>query len=344
MRPVKRSILLFIMCSALGLAACGGGGDDDDGSSNTDGGNGTSPDGGGGNGTGVDPAGENHTYVLSDIIVPATPGEASMYSFDLDETGSPSDNALGKLLANAADLLDLNIQAVVREQIARGTVILLANLKATDLTNATRAGLYVYLGENASPAPCESEADTECGKHLQGGATFDISADSPDNALIVGDDVQGRFNGGPGTVSFEISLLEGQPPLTFDLIAARAEVSVGEEDLTNGKLGGAITTTDVDGKIIPALATILNGIVAEAACTGAPPDCCEAGTTPAQILTFADADHDCQVSAADLLANPILDTFLAADVDLLADVPGKDAISLGVGFSAVSGTFMPPAP
>src|SRR5882762_5649411 len=69
MRLVKRTILLFITCSALALAACGGGDDD--------GGNGAAVDAS--TDGAVDPNGQNHTYVVNDVIAPASTEEANRY-------------------------------------------------------------------------------------------------------------------------------------------------------------------------------------------------------------------------------------------------------------------------
>ena len=62
------------------------------------------------------------------------------------------------------------------------------DLKATDLADATGVGMYVYLGENASPAPCPDGVTDPamCGLHLDGTASFDVSADSPADAEVIG--------------------------------------------------------------------------------------------------------------------------------------------------------------
>jgi len=90
MRLVKRPLLLLTLCSALALGsltlgACGGGDDDDGATGGPDaGGGGTGTDaGGGGTGT-VDPAGENHTYVISDVRVPQNAAEATMFGLNID--------------------------------------------------------------------------------------------------------------------------------------------------------------------------------------------------------------------------------------------------------------------
>ena len=93
------------------------------------------------------------------------------------------------------------------EAIASGQTTLLADLKKPDLVGASCAGLTTYLGDNPSTAPCLDPNDLICGQHLNGNTSFDFRADSPLDAVLVGDIVSSTFAGGPGQAVIEISLL-----------------------------------------------------------------------------------------------------------------------------------------
>ena len=77
--------------------------------------------------------------------------------------------------------------------------------------------------------------------------------------------------------------------------------------------------------------------------------CCEDGSAGEQVLTLFDANGDCTVTTEELLASDLVDgTIRNPDLDLFdgdsdefnPNQDGvKDSISLGVGFSAVAGTF-----
>src|SRR5690349_14326632 len=137
MRLVNRSFVCIVGALSLGLIACGGGGDDD-------------------GGTTIDPAGTNHTYVASSLNLPEHAAEAMTLGLDIDNKANDGvDNQLGMVLGSIGALApDLDLQASVDEQVDQGSIILLANVKAKDLASASGVGLYVYLGQNPTPAAC----------------------------------------------------------------------------------------------------------------------------------------------------------------------------------------------
>jgi hypothetical protein len=362
MRLVKR-VLLFVlaMTLSLGVAACGGTGDDDDDDE-------------------VDPDGTHHQYVLNELLMPTSATMANAYGLNLDgdEQGRP-DNALGQILSTLASSADFDLQGTVDDQIVQGEIIILSNMQATSLTTASGVGVWVFLGNNPVPDPCLNEEDEVCGQHLDGEGSFGIDPASPEDALIVGQLVAGKYNGGPGTVTIEISLVEGEDSsIVINLIGARMEIGqVTEGAMTNGKLGGAVTEDDLDDNIMPELHTILIDNI-DADCTGEPvgetcpnpPDCapcgCEEGSTGRTLLDLfdeytepGDDTPDCVVEFQELLDNSLISSLLAPDVDLLdcrdASNPPhdcdfdprkdeiKDSLSLGVAFNAVSGSFTLPA-
>lgn len=337
MRLVKRAAVIAIMISSLGLAACGG----DDSSSGDDDG-----------GQMIDPNGTHHTYVLDSVKVPSNTNEANQVAVDVDGDGR-TENAIGGLLAALISAGNLDLQAQVDAQIQAGGVIILADMQATDLTNATGVGLRVYLGDTASvtPAPCSNPDDpSTCGQHLTGDGMFQIAADSPQNAVVIGQNVSGQFTGGPGNITIELAL-SGGAPLKLTLIGARVKAGVSDSGLSSGVLGGAVTVDDVNNNIIPAVADLIAGILVDSGCDANADPCCPDGSTGASVLSFLDTNGDCMIPAEELQSNQLIQSTLETpDLDLL-DADGnynpnqdmvKDSVSLGVGFSAVSGAFDTP--
>lgn len=157
----------------------------------------------------VDPNGTNHTYVVDSVKLPVKAGEGTKYGLDLDGDAKV-DNALGQILSalsSAAGSGSFDLQPTIDGQVNSGSIILLANVKATALDMATGVALQVYLGTNASPAPCTDPLDeTTCGKHLAGTGTFDVDATGPTDATMVGKIIGGQFTGGPGKVTLKLSL------------------------------------------------------------------------------------------------------------------------------------------
>jgi len=335
------SLAALATTASLGLFACGG---------SDNGGGGGGDGGGGGGGDDVDPAGTNTQFVVSELIVPANASQSSAVALDLDGDGI-QDNALGGLLGALGSTAGLDLQTGVDEQLSAAEFILLANIKATDLGNANKVGTYVFFGDNPTPAACTDPLDlTTCGKHLDGAASFEIAANSPSDAVIVGTLAGGDLQAGPGTVSIELPL--GGVALQLDLIAAHIEASVTDSALTSGKLGGAITATDVDEKLMPAVQSLIADLITEN-CTPNGTDCgCVAGSSGEQVLGFFDTNNDCMIPLQELNDNSLIDaTIRNPDLDLL-DATGAfnpnsdgidDSLSLGVGFSAVGAAFPLPS-
>jgi len=355
MRLVKSQIFIVAMCGALGLAACGGGDDDDDaddGSTDVGDDDGSTDvgddDGADDDGGTVNPDGVDNTYVIDTLTVPSSGPEAADVALDIDGDGDV-ENVVGGLFGLIATAAGLDISGTVNEQLQLGSIILLANLKATDLADATGVGMYVYLGDDPDPAPCLDDADpTSCGQHLQGDGSFGISADSPLDAVVVGETTGGQFVGGPGSVTIELSLSALAAPLQLTLVNAKVDVAVAADGLSGGILGGAITTADVNDRIIPAVVDVVNGILDEDGCDPEAVPCCPEGSTGTTLLQFLDTEPeggDCIIGVEEVANNSLVSSTLGnPDLDLEGDDGINDAISIGVGFTAVGGLFTPPAP
>lgn len=353
-RLVKRLSILLLVTSLSPLAGCGG--DEGD-----DGVTPTTPDAGGNTGCDLTAAPE-YKYVVSAVTVPTTANQAAQIALDIDnwaEDSEPGDNALGQVLSTLNDQVQgLNIPTAVDEQIRLGSVVVLINLKSDDLTQTNCASAGVYLGSsdpaNITPAPCADANDTECGKHLTGSGMFSLDPTSPTDSSVTGNILNSRFfmedSDEPGSFSIELGLDSGIT-LPISLVGARLEISgVQENGLMTGRLGGAITETDLETELLPALQSILNNLIAECPDMADPPACCPADSPGGIVVDFFDVlQQDCNISIEEITENGLISGLLAPDVDLFngdsfaPNADGElDSLSLGIEFSAVPAEFTLP--
>lgn len=349
MKSYKRLPVLFLAVAMPSLLlACGG-----------DEGNGGNVDAGVDSGPSVCTPTESTTYVVNKVNVPLTSAEAEgIYGFDLNGDDTP-DNKVGKTLATLKNAVNVDVPGSVDKAINEGSAILLIDLKASDLASASCASASVYLGANASPAPCLDDMDTVCGQHLAGTGQFDIAETSPTDATVLGRIINGTFEGGPdavegatsSTIVIELPVIAGAPPLRLSLLGAHIDIQqVSADGLMEGRLGGAVPVSDVEMSILPTLHQYIDAIIT-ADCTGTAPDCCaDPESTGATLLGIFDADKDCTVPLQEMKDNALISSLLNADLDLL-DADGnyapntegtKESLSLGLGFTATTGTFTAP--
>jgi hypothetical protein len=301
---------------------------------------------------------EDHGFVVDSLIVPSTANEAlTTYGLDIDGKDGDGDrgvdNALGRSFATLSNTIDIG--AAVRAGVDAGSIILLLNVSSADLTANGRMEVGMYLGANPVPAACESEQDEVCRKHLDGAGSFELAPDAPTDTILAGSLQDGGFSMSaddePGRVAIALPALDGGAPLVVELVGARISIqSVSEAGLTSGIIGGAIPADDFEQTILP---SFHEGLAAQVAadCTGTPPGCCTPDSAGEGILQFLDPfTDDCMVSYDEFRNNLFLGPLFNPDVDLF-DADGNyapnsdgtnDALSLGLGFSAVTATFTAP--
>ncbi|MDB4957862.1 MAG: hypothetical protein JWO36_5431 [Myxococcales bacterium] len=284
------------------------------------------------------PTGTHHHYVIDRQNVPANNTQARMYGLDLngDQT---VDNQLGMVLATFSGM-GFNTQTSATTSVDTGRTILLADLQATDLTTATHAGFTIYFGQNPQPAPCTGPSDTVCRHHLTGTGTFDVAA-SPHDAALRGDLVNGTFTAGPGHLSIQLAMFAASSPVRIDLIGARVRLTnITGTSIGTGVLAGAVTQSDLNTKIIPALQQSMVPVIARD-CTmlASPPACgCANGSQGENLLGLLDTSpKDCAVTVSEIQNNALFQSLLAPDVT----IDGQMALSLGIGITATGATFTP---
>lgn len=295
-------------------------------------------------------------YVVDEATVPTSALQALQVGLDLDDDDNGRvDNRLGEILGILAGQ-NIDVQAAVGSAITEGDIIILTELKATDLADGC-GSVGVYLGANPDPAACDPNNPTDCGKHLSGSASFEIAPGIPNNTEVIGTLASNRFlitdNDTPGNFSIELDLIEGQDAITLDLIGARVEIgSISANGLSNGLIGGAVKTSDLETTIIPTMQNLLNDELMTA-CDATQTPCCPANSNGELILNLFDSDDSCTISVAEITQNQLIGTLLTPDVDLL-DAAGNyqrdrddrdgnpDSLSIGIGFGTTTATFTAP--
>lgn len=302
-----RQVLFSLAILPASLVACGGGDD------------GAEP-----------PSGPHHGYVVDSVSVPDDK------PFDLDGNGV-KDNALGQVLGILSGQ-GFDVQGSLDEAVAQGTIILLYDLQTPDFTSAAGAGLRVKLGDNPNPPACTDANDLVCGHHLEGDATFELSANSPADAGVDGKIAGGVFTeAAAGNISLQIALA-GSDPINLDLIGAKAKgTGITADGIGEMLLAGAISEDQLNNDVLPAIHAQLGPIIAEDCDAAAgPPECgCVADSTGSTIISFFDDDADCGVTLDEIKNNGLIQSVLSPDVT----IDGVDALSLTVSTTAVGATF-----
>lgn len=281
------------------------------------------------------PSGPHYTYVADTAKVPTTNVQANEYGLDLDGD-KVIDNALGKVLATLATQGMFDIQGAVDLAVADGSIILLLDLQTPSFSSAGGAGLQIKLGDMPMPAPCTDPAmPATCGKHLDGNGSFVISTNSPSDAGVVGKISGGTFNGGPGDITLQIAL--GGDPVNLTLIGARAKATgMSESGMTEVILAGALTKSDLDNEVFPAIHTQLVPVIETSCPDTAAMDCgCPSGTGRTILNLFDTMPKDCRVSLEEITTNSLITSLTAPDVE----IDGQAALSLGIKVSAKKATI-----
>jgi hypothetical protein len=275
----------------------------------------------------------HHYYVIDGMQLPTSNTQARDFGLDLDGN-SIVDNQLGFFSATLTGMA-LDPQAEVNQVIDTGAAIMLADLGADDLITESTATFTLYQGSDPIPAACTSPQDTVCRQHLTGSGTF-LRQPTPNDPPLVGAIINNNLDAGPGHLTIQLTFW-GTPPLRITMLGARVQVA-GTASTFTGKLAGALSKSDVDNRLLPAMrdgyeATVMRD------CTmlTSPPACgCPTGSKAKTMLGLLDtAPQDCSISLAEVQTNSLFVSLLSPDVT----VEGVQALSFGVKVHAV-GAFI----
>jgi len=317
-------------------------------------------------------------YVVSSIMLPQQKSD-----FALDLNGDKrADNALGNIIGTLATQ-GLDAQTGVNASVEDGTVQVLLSLTSSDpkLAKADDAvKLTFYLGKgkpgmfelpdgvtNNDAAVCVGCPD------FSGMGMFMADASTAQD-FFARIKTAGHFTSNdpvttthPVTIHLKVAIIEGAAPLDLTINGAHVQFEIGMNaagatTLEKGQIHGSIKKADVDGTIIPAVATLLTGRICPGGvmnhkCMGA----CNLNGSNGQIASIFDSGNcsngdgtmammkDCVIDTCEVAGNSIITAVLASDVQIY-DAKGdyapsaanmkKDSLSLGLGFTAVAGTVM----
>jgi hypothetical protein len=276
-------------------------------------------------------------YVIDKVNLPSSNTEARQYGLDLN-ADQTIDNQLGMVIATFANM-GLETQPRQDKAIDTGVSSMLADLNATDFTNATAATFTIYKGSNPMPPACASTQDTVCRHHLTGSGSF--TALSPADPPLTGDFANGTLAAGPGHLTVQLVLFPDATPVGITLVGARAKLSsTSATAIGNVVLAGGVTMTDVDGKVIPAMqAGFMASVTRDCSMLGSPPGCgCVADSTGKTALGLFDTNHDCAISVDEVRNNSLIMSLLTPDVTLESQM----CLSIGVSAHAVPAGFVAP--
>jgi hypothetical protein len=297
--------------------------------------------------------GDDSQYVVSSILLPATPQELTQFSHDF-YNNKTYPNQIGTALRSVNVLGKVDLQPQLNKAVAIGEVVLLINARTQSQVSAKNSGSWLFLGDNdqITPPACTDPEDlTSCSKHLDGNGVFTLSATSPLDSLLRGKVQAGTFAGGPGEVILPLSLSPDAPPLELHLVGAHTKFSFDANDLVQGSLAGGIPTEEMNTVVLPGVHQLVSTIIARD-CQGPGPgeSCCMANSTGSKVLEFLNTDSDCMVTEAEFTGHQLIRQLLGPDVDLMNGSeygPNKDkvldAVSIGLGFTAVKASFDLPA-
>ncbi|HTL36899.1 MAG TPA: hypothetical protein VL326_27375 [Kofleriaceae bacterium] len=277
-------------------------------------------------------------YVVDHISVPTDSNQARDFGMDVDGDGDV-DNKLGNVIATLATM-NIDANAMVNRAIDRGDTILLAQIGTTSFYQADVATLATFAGSDPSIAPCASDADTTCRKHLDGTASFNVLTD-PIGSALRGSFAGNTFAGSQGKLVVRIALL-GSEPIDLVMMASRATLAMTDATkIADGTIAGAVSKEDIDAKVIPAVHANVSATAA-AQCTAptSPPACgCPSGSDGKQALMIFDKSPvDCSISLQEVQDSSLVQALLAPDVE----INGVRALSLGVKITAVPASFTAP--
>lgn len=292
-----------------------------------------------------EPVGDHYRFVLSDIRVPRNKTEGSMYGLDIDGAGE-IDNRFATIVQTLSQFSSSDPQEVMDLLIARGEVLMLADLQATSLQDADDAGLWMFPGVADTPTPCEDFSDTTCGRHLDGGGTFEVAVDDADEALLFGEISSSHVSSGPGTITLEFPFVIVPGVFSLQLHGVRVEADVNPDGTLSGKLGGAASVESLENDFLPQLVDVMNDLIS-VDCSGAAPSCCPSGTKGALLIDLFDTDASCDLALEEVQESTLVQQLMAPDVDLFNEEGFQewngdgvlDSVSFGLRFDSVPASF-----
>lgn len=245
--------------------------------------------------------------ILDKLLMPTG---GSQYARDMD--GSGPKNQLGAIIGAIITIAPTaNLQGSIDAQINSGSLILLFDLLAKSLTDDP--AMVLAMGQG-------NDLDGNAADNFSGSEEFAMISTGT-NLVKVNGKIVGSKLTAIGDVAIAIPF--GATPTVITLKKGQVTADVSANGLTNGVISGAIPSAEVTNSLIPAIAQLMND-----------------PTIDPTIKGLFDTDKNGTITAAELQGNFLIGFLLAPDID--SDGDGKkDALSIGLGFTAMSCKIQP---
>ena len=268
-------------------------------------------------------------YVMDRFVMPATSTMAQQFA--LTHKGKKY-NGLGNMISLLMQQApSLELQPSVDNDVCAGKTINLLRVKAKNLTSEPAVKGQWWIG---MPFPCctkkvclDTKVKTQCeaGSKLKcfgGTGKFQVDKGKPGKMYVAGAIKGGALGLSAGKLSLRLSL-SGGGGMDVPLKVAAIKGKIVKANITGGIITGGVAKADVNTKVIPGLAQILNSLYVKT----------KDKKTKDMLKQLFDTNGNGQIISTELANNALVKTFLAGDVDLDGD--GKNEVSMGIGFTAV---------
>ena len=301
--------------------------------------------------------GTSNKLATNALKLPKTSG-GSTFAYDFDGDGK-QENQL-KNLVNVISLSGLMIQDSVDSAVKDGNAIILADVKTTDLMTSMCSSLTFSLADApamGAPPPKFDGTDTFKASGVAGVTLFGCITAGKLSTIASKDQTAANEQ----KITLNLPLGMGTT-LPLSLRGAHIEGTLtmqgGILTIQNGAIHGVLAKKDIDGQIVPLVASLLTDLIAKDVKMGVPGDTAKAiiglfeQKTDAKCTANMNdccATHiaTCKITADEVLASPI-GGVLAPDVQVLDEagnwkpVPGGKAVngmSVGLGFTSITAKF-----
>ena len=272
-------------------------------------------------------------FVLNKIIMPLTSNDAQTYAMEFK---GKKYNALGNILALLnQQMKGMSIQASIDGGVCSGGTVVLLKLLNKDFTNDSAAKGQAWVGKKQDCCPVaakdktakdySTKCCTEAGKScFSGTGSFEKDAKSKNDMIFSGSITAGKLMLGPSKLAISIPLV-GSTMLDLTLKYAHISGPITKSGIIKGTLSGAIPKSDLDNKVIPQVASMLDDTLQDPTTDKSTKDMIK------QLFDTNPADG--KITKDEVANNALIKTFLSGDVDV--DNDGQNELSLGIGFNAV---------
>lgn len=267
--------------------------------------------------------GRVHKYVINTVTIPDDSDAAGHFGLLLNSNRAVM-NIFGRSMAGK-----LPLQLGTQTALEHGVQMQLVELQATNFDFAVAAGVTTRYAAFSSTEPCFFD---DCGQHLDGDSSFTLEG-GESHAQMPGQINSGTFLSEPGTQSIELSI-DGERSFRLPLLSAQLQLkAISEGGIGEGVISGAIPLSVLSEDFVDEISRA--GIRLLAECTFDSGCHCPAGSAAARFLNAFGTADSCVITEEDIRGSVALASLLHSDVR----VSGIDAVSFGIGFTAIHASY-----